>query len=77
MSTPPTEFDLNKILTKALTSGFSGSAAMVIQVCTLMWLRTTMNYQYRYGGTIKDTLKTLYSQGGVLRFYRGTIYVFI
>lgn len=70
---PPVEFNLSKILNKALISGFSGSMAMCIQVCTLMWLRTTMNYQYRYGGTIKDTLKTLYSQGGVLRFYRGNL----
>lgn len=43
---------VNEIAHKALISGFSGSTAMVIQVCSLMWLRTTMNYQYRYGGTI-------------------------
>lgn len=30
-----------------------------------------MNSQYRYGGTIKDTVSRLYKQGGVLRFYRG------
>ena len=29
-SNVPPDFDLNKILNKALTSGFSGSAAMVI-----------------------------------------------
>ena len=43
------------IFKKALRSGFSGSAAMTIQVFALMWMRTTMNYQYRYGGTIKNT----------------------
>ena len=54
MSNPKVEeLDVKKITSKALRSGFSGSAAMVIQVCSLMWLRTTMNYQYRYGGTIR------------------------
>lgn len=67
----PPPFDLKATFNKALISGFSGSSAMAVQVCTLMWLRTTMNYQYRYGGTFVETLKTLYSQGGVLRFYRG------
>lgn len=45
--------------------------AMVIQVCSFMWLRTTMNYQYRYGGGTKDAIKFLYKDGGVPRFYRG------
>lgn len=46
---------------------------MIVQVSSLMWLRTTMNYQYRYGtgnGTL-STIKTLYNKGGLLRFYRG------
>merc|ERR1719356_1263786 len=30
-----------------------------------------MNYQYRYGGTITDVVKTLYAEGGIPRFYRG------
>jgi hypothetical protein len=44
---------------------------MAIQVCTLMWMRTAMNFQYRHGGTFTNALKTLYGQGGVRRFYRG------
>ena len=36
-----------------------------------MWMRTIMNYQYRRGGTIKETVKKLYSEGGIRRFYRG------
>ena len=48
-----------------------GAAAMGIQVCTLMWLRTTMNYQYRHGSTTTEALKKLYGEGGVRRFYRG------
>lgn len=44
---------------------------MGIQVCSLMWLRTTVNYQYRNGGTMTNAFKTLYADGGILRFYRG------
>ena len=60
-----------ELLTNALKSGLSGAMSMTIQVTSLMWMRTTINSQYRYGGTIKDTLKRLYSEGGVRRFYRG------
>jgi len=56
---------------KALGGGLAGSAAMVVQVTTLMWMRTTMNYQYRYGMSTGEALKTLYKEGGILRFYRG------
>ena len=39
-------------------------------------MRTTMNYQYRYGTTTRQALATLYKEGGggingVLRFYKG------
>ena len=44
---------------------------MVINICTLMPLRTTVNYQYRYGTTGIQSLSTLYRDGGLLRFYRG------
>lgn len=36
---------------------------MVIQVFTLMPLRTAMNYQYRFGGQQKDVLQLLYKEG--------------
>ena len=32
---------------RALGGGIPGAVAMVLQVLLLMWLRTTMNYQYR------------------------------
>lgn len=60
-----------KSLDKAFKGGISGAAAMVCQVGSLMWLRTTMNYQYRYGYSTKDAIKKLYKEGGVRRFYRG------
>lgn len=62
---------LSAIAMRSLRSGFSGMSAMVIQVSSLMWMRTIMNYQYRHGGKIKDTIRVLYAEGGIPRFYRG------
>jgi hypothetical protein len=47
--------------------------AMFIQVFALMWMRTTINYQYRHGGTMLGTMKHLYKDGGIPRFYRGLL----
>lgn len=62
---------IKKSLNRALGGGLSGAAAMGIQVSSLMWLRTTMNYQYRYGTSTTQALKHLYNDGGIRRFYRG------
>lgn len=61
----------NRVIKSALSGGISGMAAMGIQVTTLMWLRTTMNFQYKYGYSIPEAFKTIYSQGGLKRFYAG------
>ena len=45
--------------------------AMVLQVLTLMPLRTVMNYQYRYGTKTTTAIKTLYADGGWTRYYQG------
>ncbi|GLC35061.1 hypothetical protein PLESTB_000550200 [Pleodorina starrii] len=58
---------------KALSGGVPGMVAMAIQVLSLMWLRTTINYQYRYGTTTMEALRTLYAQGGIPRFYQGLL----
>merc|ERR1719217_1379858 len=44
----------------------------------LMWMRTTVNYQYRYGTGTITAIKTLYEDGGrgfkgITRFYRGLV----
>lgn len=62
---------LNKAYNRAIGGGLAGSSAMIIQITSLMWLRTTMNYQYKYGGCFTNSLKTLYKDGGIPRFYRG------
>lgn len=57
---------------RAIGGGIPGAVAMGAQVVTLMPLRSTMNYQYRYGNTTTGTaIRTLYADGGVRRFYRG------
>lgn len=54
---------LKKSGMRALGGGLSGAAAMGINVGALMWLRTTINYQYRNGTTMSVALKTLYKVG--------------
>mmetsp|Transcript_8807 Transcript_8807/g.17418 ORF Transcript_8807/g.17418 Transcript_8807/m.17418 type:complete len:342 (+) Transcript_8807:155-1180(+) len=56
---------------RAIGGGLPGAMAMGVQVVSLMWLRTTVNYQYRNGGTMTNAFSTLYKEGGVRRFYRG------
>ncbi|KAK4047922.1 hypothetical protein OIV83_005106 [Microbotryomycetes sp. JL201] len=65
------EFDWRGALKKAGGGGVAGALAMVIQVLSLMWIRTIMNYQYRFGGTLTESAKKLYAEGGVARFYSG------
>lgn len=62
---------MNKAGKKALSGGLAGMSAQAVNVCTMMWMRTIMNYQYRYGGGLVDTTKKLWAEGGVPRFYRG------
>eukprot|EP00668_Euglena_longa_P013018 GGOE01015555.1.p1 GENE.GGOE01015555.1~~GGOE01015555.1.p1 ORF type:complete len:650 (-),score=219.86 GGOE01015555.1:8-1957(-) len=72
---PPLEVRLRMALRRAfrraLGGGVAGMLAMVIQVISLMWLRTTMNYQYRHGHSTREVLVLLYREGGVGRFYQG------
>jgi len=63
----------DKAKDRAFRGGLAGMAAMVLQVCSLMWMRTIMNYQYRNGTGLKETARALYSQGGIGRFYAGIV----
>lgn len=65
----PSIFEVS--INKAMKGGVAGSSAMVLQVVSLMWLRTTMNSQYRHGTRFFETMRYLYNQGGIRRFYRG------
>ena len=56
---------------KALGGGLPGAVAGVVQVLTLMWLRTIINYQSRYGASFRRAVNILYKEGGIGRFYRG------
>jgi hypothetical protein len=69
------KMSLNQILIKAgkrgLGGGIPGAIAGVVQVLTLMWLRTIINYQSRYGTTFRKAWSVLYNDGGFGRFYQG------
>ncbi|CAB9523940.1 Mitochondrial carrier protein [Seminavis robusta] len=56
---------------KAVGGGIPGMVAGVVQVLSLMWLRTIINYQCRYGTTFREAWVTLYKDGGISRFYQG------
>lgn len=56
---------------KALSGGLAGMGAQAINVLLMMWMRTIMNYQYRYGGTFTEVTSKLWAEGGIPRFYRG------
>lgn len=51
--------------------GLSGAAAGAVQVLSLMWLRTIVSYQSNYDVGFFNAVQTLYSDGGIGRFYRG------
>merc|ERR1740138_417300 len=67
---------LKNAASKAAGGGIAGAVAMFVNVGTLMWMRTTVNFQYRYGMSTIEALKHLYAEGGgtlggIRRFYRG------
>lgn len=70
---PPIDWNAiyQKASKKALGGGKAGASAAVVQVLSLMWLRTSMNRQYRYGGDLLSSLKTLWAEGGIGRLYQG------
>lgn len=65
------DFDFKDALKRALGSGVSGAAAMVLQVLLLMPLRTIMNYQYRFGHSFTEATAILYRERGFGRYYDG------
>ena len=54
---------LSHAKSQAFKGGVAGASAQVINVLTFMWLRTTMNYQYRHGGSTAHVIKTLWKEG--------------
>jgi len=71
---PPTfEEIMNKAAKSAMRGGTAGAVAMGANVACLMWMRTTINYQYRNGTTFPKALRALYADGGIPRFYRGVL----
>ena len=72
---PHTSSSFQRILIKAgkrgIGGGLPGAVAGVVQVLTLMWLRTIINYQSRYGSSFGQAVGVLFREGGIGRFYQG------
>jgi hypothetical protein len=64
---------LGEAAKRAGQGGVAGAASIAINICTMMWMRTIVYYQYRYGTTTTVAMKTLYADGGIPRFYRGLL----
>eukprot|EP00956_Cyclotella_meneghiniana_P025310 scaffold52620_cov22-Cyclotella_meneghiniana.AAC.1 len=64
---------IDKAAKSAVRGGTAGAVAMGLNVGALMWMRTTVNYQYRNGTSFPVALRTLYADGGIPRFYRGVL----
>lgn len=60
-------------LKKAWNVGSAGFIAGTMQVMAFMWLRTTMNYQVKNGGSFLEVLNKLWAEGGLARLYRGLL----
>lgn len=59
------------VLAKAVSSSVSAAKGALGQVTILMWTRTAMNYQYKFGGTFGESISALVKEGGVGRLYSG------
>ena len=55
------------------TGGADAALSVGTQEVKCRWMRTTINYQYRHGGTMMGTFAKLYKEGGIPRFYRGLL----
>ena len=55
-SQPPLKKVLADAGKKALGGGIAGALAMVVQVVALMWMRTTINFQHKYGMSTGEAL---------------------
>ena len=57
--------------------GLSAAFAGFAQVVCFMWLRTVLNVQYANGGSFIKTVSLLWSEGGIVRFYRGFFFAIV
>lgn len=76
LTSSPTEISKLSAV-EIIREGLSGAFAGSIQVILLMWLRTTMSYQHKYGLSLMNALRDLHKQGGIRRFYKGIEFAII
>ena len=58
---------------RTLAGGLAGAIAMGVNVGAFMWLRTIMSFQQVHGTRMIESIRVLYRQGGVGRFYHGIV----
>eukprot|EP00587_Corethron_hystrix_P008979 CAMPEP_0113304280 /NCGR_PEP_ID=MMETSP0010_2-20120614/4368_1 /TAXON_ID=216773 ORGANISM="Corethron hystrix, Strain 308" /NCGR_SAMPLE_ID=MMETSP0010_2 /ASSEMBLY_ACC=CAM_ASM_000155 /LENGTH=297 /DNA_ID=CAMNT_0000158463 /DNA_START=101 /DNA_END=994 /DNA_ORIENTATION=- /assembly_acc=CAM_ASM_000155 len=73
MTAKPNFSDAIAKATKAARDGYSASMASIVSVFLLMWVRTTMSYQFVHGVSTFEAISMLYAEGGIPRFYKGII----
>lgn len=65
------EVDFADIVSTAARRGFAGAEAASVQVITLCWLRTIVNYEYKTGLSTQEAFRELWVEGGLPRLYSG------
>lgn len=73
----PSQGSANVDILSVVREGLSGAFAGAVQVLLLMWLRTTMSHQHKYGHSLQHTMTDLYRHGGIRRFYKGVEFAII
>lgn len=65
--------DIISKASKAVRDGYSASMASIVSVFLLMWIRTTLSYQFVHDVAMLEAMRLLYAEGGIPRFYKGII----
>mmetsp|Transcript_36763 Transcript_36763/g.54006 ORF Transcript_36763/g.54006 Transcript_36763/m.54006 type:complete len:312 (-) Transcript_36763:228-1163(-) len=73
MTNSPNIADVLGKATRAVRDGYSASMASIVSVFLLMWIRTTMSYQFVNDVSMSEAMALLYAEGGIARFYKGII----
>ena len=71
--TVPKSNSIISIFYHSSRTGIASAGAMYVNIFALMWLYTIIAYQNVKGCTSYKAVRTLYSEGGIYRFYRGLI----
>jgi len=68
--------DIISKATKAVRDGYSASMASIVSVFLLMWIRTTLSYQFVHDVSMFQAMRLLYDEGGIPRFYKVSYFIY-